>query len=77
MLPEDTEPARDSALERRSLELVDLLPPKEQLAVRYHYLQGLSLRETRRQLGLTREATRLLIGRALWRLRRRTKEEEP
>ena len=60
-----------STPEERALELVALLPPKEQLAIRYYYLQGLPLRETGRRLGITREAARFLIGRALWRIRHR------
>ena len=68
MLPAD--PKEDVArCLNRHLPLLELLPAKEQLALRSYYFDSQTLRDTGAFLGLTREATRALIARALWHLR--------
>jgi DNA-directed RNA polymerase specialized sigma subunit len=62
---------------KQHLPRFQLLPTKEQLALRHYYLDSLTIRDTGTLLGLTREATRQLIGRALWRLRRNLQSIPP
>jgi RNA polymerase sigma factor (sigma-70 family) len=70
---ETTSVAEDVARLRR---LVTLLPPREQLLVRLHFVEGLDIADVARVLGISENATHVLKSRVRAKLRGQMQDEE-